>query len=269
MRLNGKSEYTAATATRGSNMERVYSGASTSFKYETWLTCTFTLTQVNANDPNGVWVGMEYPSGITNYSGVITYIDNVSFEEGIAATPAIEDGYNFETNAKLTEMIPSGVLNAGTQSGTISRVKYADEGITATDTANKYGVKVVADAGKSALVFRINFGKQLSAGDKISFKIYVKTPASVTDPAKQLMRLNGKSEYTATTATRGSNMTRVYSGASTSFKYETWLTCTFTLTQVNSNDPNGMWVGMEYPSGITNYTGVVAYIDDVTLTKAN
>jgi hypothetical protein len=26
---------------------------------------------------------------------------------------------------------------------------------------------------------------------------------------------------------------------------------------------------MEYPSGITNYTGVVAYIDDVTLTKAN
>ena len=117
-------------------------------------------------------------------------------------------------------------------------------------------------------MFRINFGKQLSTGDKVSFNIYVKTPASVTDATK-LMRLNGKSEYTATTATRGSNMTRVYSGASTSFKYETWLTCTFTLTQVNANDPNGMWIGMEYPSDITNYTGVVAYIDNVMLTKAN
>ena len=82
------------------------------------------------------------------------------------------------------------------------------------------------------------------------------------------MRLNAKSEYTAATAVRGSNMTRVYSGASTSFKYETWLTVTFTLTQVNSNDPNGIWVGMEYPSGITTYSGVVAYIDNVTVTKA-
>ncbi|MBR3863580.1 MAG: hypothetical protein IKJ19_00480 [Clostridia bacterium] len=265
MRLNAKPEYTTTTATRGSsNMVKAFSGASTSFKYETWLTVTFTLTKVNANDPNGIWVGMEYPSGITNYSGVIAYIDNVVYTkaEQFDKTPAIEEGYNFEDNAKLDDMVSSGVLNATAQSGAISKVKYADEGIT-TDDANKYGVKIVADANMSALVFRINFGKQLSAGDKISFNIYVKQPTSVTD-ASQLMRLNAKPEYTTTTATRGSNMVKTFSGASTSFEYETWLTVTFTLTQVNPNDPNGIWVGMEYPSGITNYSGVIAYIDNVT-----
>ncbi|MBQ3571800.1 MAG: hypothetical protein IJA15_03115, partial [Clostridia bacterium] len=264
MRLNAKPEYTASTAARGSNMTRVYSGASTSFKYETWLTVTFTLTQVNANDPNGIWVGMEYPVGITNYSGVIAYIDNVVYTkpEQFDETPAIEEGYNFEDNAKLDDMVSSGILNASAQSGAISKVKYADEGIT-TDDANKYGVKIVADASMSALVFRINFGKQLSAGDKISFNIYVKQPTSVTDASK-LMRLNAKPEYTTTTATRGSNMVKAFSGASTSFKYETWLTVTFTLTQVNGNDPNGIWVGMEYPSGITTYSGVVAYIDNIS-----
>ena len=236
-------------------------GESTNFGYGKWFVANFTLVQVNSADPTSMWVNLTYPSGAA-YTGLTMYIDDVNVK------PTIEDGYNFETNAVLSDMVYSGVLNAGTQSGTISRVKYADEGITATSTANKYGVKVVADAGKSALVFRINFGKQLSTGDKVSFNIYVKTPASVTDATK-LMRLNGKSEYTATTATRGGNMTRVYSGASTSFKYETWLTCTFTLTQVNENDPNGIWVGMEYPTGITNYTGVVAYIDNVMLTKAN
>jgi hypothetical protein len=160
------------------------------------------------------------------------------------------------------------VLNATTQSGTISKVEYADEGIAATDATNKYGVKIVAATGKSALVFRIHFGEQLSVDDKISFKIYVKQPESVTDTTK-LMRLNAKSEYTATTATRGDNMDKAYSGAATSFKYDTWLTCTFTLTQAETNNPNGIWVGMEYPNGISDYTGLTMYIDDVTLIKAN
>jgi hypothetical protein len=268
MRLNAKPEYTATTATRGDNMVRVYSGAATTFEYDTWLTCTFTLTQVNDTDPNGIWVGMEYPSGVSEYSGVVAYIDDVCYAkaEVFDATPAITDGYNFETNANLEEMVSSGVLNATTQSGTISKVEYADEGIAATDATNKYGVKIVAATGKSALVFRIHFGEQLGVGDKISFKIYVKQPESVTDTTK-LMRLNAKPEYTATTATRGGNMVREYSGATTTFAYETWLTCTFTLTQVNANDPNGIWVGMEYPSGVSEYSGVVAYIDDVIVVR--
>ena len=264
MRLNGKSEYTAATATRGSNMTRVYSGASTSFKYETWLTCTFTLTQVNSNDPNGIWVGLEYPDGITSYSGIVAYIDDVAYlkYEAPAQTPAIEDGYNFETNANLEEMVYDGVVNGNVNhEGAIGKVKYTQEGISAPASDNEYGVKITSS--KQFLVFRINFGKALSAGDVVSFKVYFVQPKGVTDA----IPFKARSEFN--NARSGDNV-RAYTaldGNDTSFGYGKWFVCSFTVQQVNGNDPTSMWCYLTYPSG-ASYTGLTMYIDDVTLTKA-
>jgi hypothetical protein len=264
MRLNGKSEYTATTATRGSNMTRVYSGASTSFKYETWLTCTFTLTQVNSNDPNGMWVGMEYPSGITDYTGIVCYIDDVEYikYESPVVTPSIEDGYGFETNANLEEMVYDGVVNGNVNhEGVISRVKYSQENMSAPESGNDYGVKITSS--KQFLVFRLNFGKALSAGDIVSFKVYFAQPKDVT----VAIPFKARSEFN--NARSGDNV-RAYTaldGNDTSFGYGKWFVCSFTAQQVNGNDPTSMWCNLTYPSG-ASYTGLTMYIDDVTVIKA-
>ena len=62
-------------------------------------------------------------------------------------------------------------------------------------------------------------------------------------------------------------MKRTYSGASTSFKYATWLTCTFTLTAVDTDNPNSIWFSIEYSDAST--AQLVMYIDDITVEKAS
>ncbi|MBQ3572561.1 MAG: hypothetical protein IJA15_07025, partial [Clostridia bacterium] len=263
IKVNAKSEYVNGSAATRPNdwMKREYSGASTSFKYATWLTCTLTLTAVGTDNPNSIWFSIEYSDSST--AQLVMYIDDITVEKAPAKTPTIEEGYNFETDAVLSDMVKDGVTNTSTQSGEISRVKYADEGISAPTSGNEYAVKVVSVEGKQYLSFRIDLGKQLNAGDKVTFKMYAVT---ATSPA---IKVNAKSEYVNGSAVTLASawMKRTYSGASTSFKYATWLTCTFTLTAVDTDNPNSIWFSIEYSDAST--AQLVMYIDDITVEKAS
>ena len=231
-------------------------GESTNFGYGKWFVANFTLVQVNSADPTSMWVNLTYPSGAA-YTGLTMYIDDVNVK------PTIEDGYSFETNAVLSDMVYDGVVNGDTNhQGVISKVKYADEGVSAPENGNKYGVKITSS--KQYLVFRINFGKALSAGDVVSFKVYFVQPQDVTAaiPFKARSEANNA---------RSSDNGRAYTalnGTGTSFGYGKWFVCSFTLQQISGTDPTSMWCYLTYPSG-ASYTGLTMYIDDVTVTKAN
>jgi hypothetical protein len=190
------------------------------------------------------------------------YSLTVNMVEEYAETPSIEDGYDFETNANLEEMVYDGVVNGNiNHQGIISRVKYADEGVSAPENGNKYGVKITSS--KQYLVFRLSFGKALSAGDVVSFKVYFVQPKGVTSniPFNASSELNNVRKGCARSYT-------LLTGESTSFGYGKWFIANFTLVQVNSADPTSMWCNLTYPSG-ASYTGLTMYIDDVTVTKAN
>jgi hypothetical protein len=134
--------------------------------------------------------------------------------------------------------------------------------VAAPTSGNENGVKITSS--KQFLVFRINFGKALSAGDVVSFKVYFVQPQDVTAaiPFKARSEANNA---------RSSDNGRAYTaldGTGTSFGYGKWFVCSFTLQQINGTDPTSMWCYLTYPSG-ASYTGLTMYIDDVTVTKAN
>jgi hypothetical protein len=211
-----------------------------------------------------MWVGMEYPSGITDYTGIVCYIDDVEYlkYEAPAQTPAIEDGYNLETNANLEEMVYDGVVNGNVNhEGVISRVKYSQENMSAPESGNDYGVKITSS--KQFLVFRLNFGKALSAGDIVSFKVYFAQPKDVTDA----IPFKARSEFNNARSGDNARDYTALDGTKTSFGYDKWFVVNFTLVQVNGNDPTSMWCYLTYPSG-ASYTGLTMYIDDVTVIKA-
>ena len=117
------------------------------------------------------------------------YVDSFLAVEPIAPTGDFTEGVDFETNGNELLFGAVGGANAW-RDATLEKVAYADAGISAPANGGSYALKLTC-ASSQWPVFRINFGKTLSAGTVITFDAYTNDTSGIRNTVSVFEYVSG------------------------------------------------------------------------------
>ena len=209
---------------------------------DTWKTATVTLTADTDH------IDFMYNVADGQHGNVASWLlaDNFLVKEAAENTIDITKGVSFEAEGDNAYFTGQGSSN----DATIARVSYAAEGLTAPADGGSYALKL-SHSSFYWPTFRINFGKTLKAGTKITFMAYGMLTSGTTKNNYSLF------EYSACDG--GGD-------ATAQFDFGGWTEVTITL-KADVECINLFW-NIDR-AGITSTTASGAvYIDNVKVTEA-
>ena len=131
--------------------------------------------------------------------GISGSVDSYILVDNIKAVEPIGTGLSFEFAHQADYFTGTDVSGQTYRNVTIERVSYADAGVSAlNDNGGTYALKL-SHATNAWPIFRINFGKTLSAGTTITFDVYGCVPSEsvVNGDGAVKIDLFGNSKNTA------------------------------------------------------------------------